>query len=883
MLFADVEGSTRLLNLLGDRYLPVRSRSREIVRTAASAHRGHEVDWAGDGVFLAFGRAGDAVAAAADIQRALAREPWAPDEGVRLRIGIHTGAPELDADGYVGIDVVVAARICGAAHGGQVVVSTATRQLADPLPRSDVSFRPLGAFRLKDIQGPQELFQLVGPELAEAFPPLATLGGGSLPTLHHRLVGREAQLVEIRGLLARTDVRLVTITGPGGAGKSRLALEVASRETMHRPVQLVGLASISDAELVPAAIARMLGVKESPSEPLLDAVAAALRGTRALLYLDNLEHLPDASRHVRALLDAVPDLAVLATSRAPLRLSGERVLALDPLPPDEAVELFVELTGARGLRMADSLLPTIRAICERVDCLPLAIELVAARLAVLSATQLLDALGSGVALDLEGAVDLPERQRTLRSTLDWSYELLSPGQRALHGALAVFAGGCTLEDARIVAGDPDRFLPDLEALVLGSLVRGDAGGGETRLTLLETVREHALDRVEADGRLDELLARHARRFAELGQEGAEGLEGPEHAAWAERLERELDNVRSALEWMLASGDTETALRTMSSLERFWRAHGHVTEARRWLATGLRQAEDVPDEVRAGALYTAARQAAAQSDLDAEVALLDEALDLYRKLDRPGDVAQALAQLGWIALQRGDDLRATSLCEEGLAVARTTGDPRVTSAVLNHIADVYSSRGDHRQALAAHEEALGLRRELGDPLLVADSTYNLAVAAFESGDVGRARKAFQESLTLADELGDVLHRAAAGFMLAELDLLAGDVLRAEAGILQSLAVYTDVESDRDRAECLVVLGGIAAAKGALDEAARLFGAAEALRGESPVNRFERPVLERFEPLLESGLAPDALAGHRADGRQLGGGIVSGDVVVTGSSQ
>jgi len=282
-------------------------------------------------------------------------------------------------------------------------------------------------------------------------------------------------------------------------------------------------------------------------------------------------------------------------------------------------------------------------------------------------------------------------------------------------------------------------------------------------------------------------------------------------------------------------------------------------------------------VRADALYTAARQAAAQSDLDAEVPSLEAALVLYRALDRPRDVAQVLAQLGWIALLQGDPERGRELCEEALAIARASGDPRATSAALNHLADLFSARGDHGRALAAHEEALALRRTLEDPLLVADSAYNLGVSAFENGETARARQVFEESFTLAEGLGDVLHTAAARFMLAELDLLDGDWEVAERGALRSLAVYTEVESTRDRAECLVLLAGIAVARGSFEDAARLFGAAEAARGNSAVNRFERPVIERYEPRLAEALPAGVLAALRAEGARLGVDVLPRAVV------
>lgn len=852
LLFADVEGSTRLLTRLGERYLPVRTRSRELVREVASGHRGHEVDWAGDGVFLSFANASDAVEAAAELQRALAREPWGPDEAVRLRIGVHTGEPELDADGYVGLDVVVAARICSAAHGGQVVVSGTTRALAGEEPTPGTSLRPLGPHLLKDVPERVELFQLAGDGLEEAFPPLSTVAGTTLPTLHHRLVGRARQVDEISALLARPDVRLVTITGVGGAGKSRLALEVAARAAAERPVHLVGVASISRTELVPEAIGRALGIRESPGMPLLDTIAAALAGRRVVLFLDNLEHLPGVAAHVRTLVDGVPDLDVLATSRGPLQLSGEHVLPLDPLEPDAAVELFVELTEARGLRVGDELLPTIRSICERVDRLPLAIELVTARLAVFSAGQLLAALGAGLALDAEGPVDLPERQRTLRSTLDWSYDLLTGSQQALYRTLGVFAGGCTIEDARAVAGDPVRFLPDLETLVLGSLVRGSAGGGETRLTLLETVREHALELLGSTGEVSSARDRHAERFAALAASGARGLEGDDHAAWADRLERDLDNVRAALDWMLESGDVTDALRTMADLERFWRAHGHVTEARRWLAAALPRSDGAPADVRAAALWTAAQTATAQSDWVAAAPLLEEARALYRACGDTRAEVFALANGSFVAMRLDDPERAERLAEEAVATAARIDDARAASAAAIVLADVHTERGSHDLALQEYARAVELREALGDPFLVCDAVYNLGVAAFHAGDAARARRAFDDALPRARDLDEAPYVAAAQLMLAILDTLDGEAEAACPRAAESLEIYTSLEDDRSRARCLVVLAAVALANGSPRETARLLGASGRARAPDDPDHFERPLLDRIEPALEHTL-------------------------------
>ena len=871
LLFADIEGSTRLLHALGEGYAPVRARMRELVRETATERGGSEVDWAGDGVFLAFGSARNGVLAAVELQRKLAREPWPSDSALRVRIGIHTGEPDLGEEGYVGMDVVVAARVCSAGHGGQVVVSRATRDFVGDDDASGISFQPLGSHRLKDVPGSHALFQAVAPDLEGSFPPLSTHAGTTLPALHHRLVGRKDDLAAIQSLLARPDVRLVTITGHGGAGKSRLALEAAAAAAFERPVNLVGLAPVTDPALVLTEIARAVGAREPVGRPIEDGIAEALRGTGTLLLLDNLEHLAPAAHDIARLLNLIPDLDVLATSRTPLRLLGEHVLPLDPLPIDDAATLFIELAAARGIVLHADALTSVWEICRRLDGLPLAIELVAARLAVLPPRRVLQALDEGLALEMEGPIDLPERQRTLRATIAWSYGLLSESEKELHDALGVFSGGCTLDDARAVAQAGPSFLRDLEALVAWSLVRSDVADGDVRLSMLETVREDAVARLREQGRLNELRERHAERFLDLARAAEVELAGPAQAEWVERLEREVDNIRAALDWCLSCGRVELALRTISALERFWRTHGHVSEARRWTSLALDLADDVAPELRADALWAAAQQATAQYDWAAATPLLEEALRLYREGDRGREVVFALSDLGFVALLQDDLERAADLGEEALDVARELDDPRAVSAALINLADVRSTQSDHEAALAHYDEALELRRELGDPLLIANATYNLGVAAFRAGDLEQARRVVEESLELARPLGEDLHVAAAQFTLAEIELLEGDAEQAASAIQESLAIYTDLENDLARAGCFVVLAGVGLARGSLEEAARLLGAADDLRGDSAPDWHQRALLERFEPELEARLGTERFAALRTEGRSLGGKV------------
>ena len=599
----------------------------------------------------------------------------------------------------------------------------------------------------------------------------------------------------------------MTIAGPGGAGKSRLALEIAGAEAVHRPVHLVGLAPITDPELVPAAIARMLGVHESPGQPLVERVGEALKGTGALLVLDNLEHLPEATPNVRQLLDAAPDLKILATSRVPLRLSAEHVVPLEPLRVDDASTLFAELAAARGVVLRDDALPSVREICRRLDGLPLAIELVAARLVVLPPAQILAALDEGLALEMEGPVDLPERQRTLRATIEWSYGLLNEHQRELHGALAVFPGGCTLTDARTFAEPGGRFLADLEALVAWSLLRSDVTDGDVRLSMLETVREHAVARLEQEDALEELRRRHAERFLALALAAQEELAGPDRAAWLARLVLELDNIRAALDWLLAAGRLEDALRAVSALERFWQGHALVSEARRWLSVGLELAEDVSADVRGDALWTAAVHATAQYDWDAAVPLLEEALEVFRESQRGRETVFALCELSFVAFVRDDHDESERLAEEALVLARDLGDTRAVSAALAGLADARSLQGDHER---------GARPLGGGRRAPADARRR---AARRGRDVQPRHRRIQGrrpraratrgrgGLTAARAISAAPHTAAALFTLGEIDLLRGDPARAREEIRESLDVYSELENERARASCLVVLGGV----------------------------------------------------------------------------
>ena len=869
LLFTDIEGSTQLLRRLGPLYVDVQERHRRLLREVFTRFRGREVDTQGDAFMVAFQGAHDAVSAAAEMQRRLAAEPWPDGAEVRVRIGIHTGQPERGSEGYVGIDVVRAARICSVAHGGQVVISEATGEI---VVAAGIETIDLGVYALKDFPGPERLFQLVAPGLERDFPALRTPFATNLPATLTPLVGRESELAAVAALLAGGETRVVTLTGTGGAGKSRLALE-AGRNALRDfrdGVYLVSLAPITDPDLVLAEIARVLGVRDSTARPRIESLAEALRGRRLLLLIDNFEHLPTAANDLGLLMQRAPDLVVLATSRGRLRISGEQVVAVGPLPDDDATTLFLARASAADptFRVEDADRAIVSQICARVDRLPLAIELAAARIPTLGLEGLLRRLDHALGVLTGGLRDAPARQRTLRATIDWSYQLLSAPQRALYASLAVFRGGATLGAIEAVCVQvSENIVGDLSELVdKGLLRRETVAGADPRFHMLATVQEYANELLSAEANADELRERHLAFVTDLAERAESGLEGNDQAAWLPVLERELDNVRGALEFAFQSGRAALGLHIVSSLGRFWRAHGHVTEARRWLNQGLSVAGDLPAGVRAFAIWTAARQAMAQHDYEAAAPLVREANSLFRETGREREVVFSLCELADIELIHDEVDRAGVLADEAGTVAAALGDARTTSAVVQLQASVAEARGEYGRAQELSIEALALRRTLGDRLLVADSAYNLGEAAFAAGDHEHAQKAIEECLTLSRELGDTLHQAAALCVLGEVALLDGAVERAEGLLRESLEIYAGLPDDRASAECLLGLAAVRAGFGRFDEAARLWGAADALRGDDALLTGELRVVALLEQSLSTGLG-DRLAARREEGRLL----------------
>jgi predicted ATPase/class 3 adenylate cyclase len=714
-LFTDVEGSTNLLHELGpEDYSRALAAHRRILRAAFAANEGVEVDTQGDALFVAFPTAPGALAAAAEAQAGLASGQ------IRVRVGIHTGTPHMGEEGYIGVDVHRAARIAACGHGGQVLVSQTTHDLTGN------GLRDLGEHRLKDLSAPERIYQLGDRD----FPPLKTLYQTNLPVPATPFLGREDELAAVRELLADTDLRLLTLTGAGGSGKTRLALQAAGAAADGYPggVWWVALAPVSDPATVFETAAAALGVSASLEE--------AIGERRLLLLLDNFEHLIEAAPRLTPLFASCPGLDLVVTSRERLQLQGEHVYPVPVLARSEARTLFT--SRARAVRPDFEETPELDELCARLDDLPLALELAAARTAILSAAQLLSRLGSRLDL-LRGGRDAEMRQQTLRATIEWSYHLLEREEQRLFARLAVFQGGCTLEAAEeVVRAD----LETLQSLVDKSLVRR---AGE-RLWMLETIRDFALERLAELRDADELRHRHSEYFRALARRAEEGLRGVQEALWLDVLETEHANLRS----VLARGDGDLQLELAGAVARFWSARGHLEEGSRQLHRLLRQ-PSTNAALRAKALHGAAQVAFYKGDAEATHAYAEEALELFEGLGDRAGVARSLSDLGNAAVRAGEYDRAREFYEGCRDVASEAGDRRYVAGAIVNLGDVALLQGDWERARALASEGLVLSREQDAGDMIATVLSNAGLAAFRLGDYDEAAARSRECLELVREL------------------------------------------------------------------------------------------------------------------------------------
>jgi predicted ATPase/class 3 adenylate cyclase len=856
-LLTDVEGSTPLWQQHPVAMRAALVRHDALVESLTERHRGRVVRPRGEGDsrFCVFARATDAVAAALAIQRALGSEVWPTPTPVRVRMALDVGEADLRGGDYYGTAVNRCARLRELARGGQVLLSEVVHELVADLLPAGASLRDLGARRLRGLSRPNRVFALEAEGLAAGFPPLASSEAppNNLPAQASSFVGREREIADLERLVAAA--RLVTLTGPGGTGKTRLALEMAARLLERFPdgAWFVDLAPLTDPRLVWAAAAAALGVREGPARPLDEVLLGHVASRRLLLMLDNCEHvIAESADLAQRLLAAGPEVRVLATSREALAVPGEAAwpvpgLSLpdagQPAGPEaighaEAVRLFVERGAAvrPGFALSEENAAAVARVCRRLDGLPLAIELAAARIKALTPEQIAARLDDRFRLLTGGSRTALPRQQTLRAAVDWSYDLLDVPERALLARLAVFAGGWTLEAAEAVCADAvlpaDAVLDLLLRLVDKSLVVAEEHGAAARYRMLETIREYAAARLAETGRDEAPRARHAAHYLALAEAAEPGLTGPSERSWLEQLECEHDNLRAAMQWAVASGEGELGLRMGGALWRFWAMRGHLAEGRRRLSALLAHPNcdalsGSTGAARAKALHAAGTLAAQQGDNGAARSYLEASIAARRVVGARSDLANSLSNLGIVTRSEGDYATARALYAESLAIHRELGNKSGIAHTLANLGLLARFQGDGAAARPLLEESLAIRRELGDPWAIANALNNLAEVALDEGDHASARALLEQSLRINQELGD---RRAIAFLLED-------------------------------------FGALAAAQGQAGRALRLVGAAAALRASvgSPLSALEQAKLERALRPTDQALDEPARDALLAEGR------------------
>ncbi|MGH2359457.1 MAG: ATP-binding protein [bacterium] len=849
-LFTDIEGSTRLIQQLGDsRSAPLFAAHRRLLSEAAAAAGGHLWEDQGESFLFVFERASGAVQAALAAQEAVAGFPWAADAAVRVRMGVHTGEPVRSGDGYVGVDVHRVARICQAAHGGQVLLSEATRNLIEGELPVGATLRDLGPHRLKDLQRPERLYQLLHPGLRDDFPAPKSLDHllNNLPQELTSFIGREREMEDVKQLIAST--RLLTLVGAGGLGKTRLALQVAADLVDGYPdgVWLVELASRSDAALVPQAVSSELHVREQPGRALTATLVEHLQYKQLVIVLDNCEHLIDACAQLaHTLLSNCPGVRILATSRQNLGMVEEKVWSVPPLSaPDparlgsreqvtafEAVRLFIDRATAirPDLVLTAGDIPLLAEVCHRLDGIPLAIELAAARVKVLSIEQIATRLHDRLRLLVGGSRTAPQRHQTLRAVMEWSWALLPEPEQITFRRLSVFAGGCTIDAAEtICAGgriEGDWVLDLISQLVDKSLLIARTQGADGRFHMLETVREYARERLVEAGDARATRDRHRDWFLRVAEE-TDGMASGADEAWLDRLQVEHDNLRAALDHSIETGAGEAALRLAGALRRFWLVRGYWAEGRQYLETAL-TVTDTNGAPRTRALAGAAILAQSQGDYARAEALSRERLALQRTLQDRRGIADTLNSLGIAMLERGDYRTAREYLDESLAVGREVGDPQATASALINLANVAEHEGDYETAGRLCGESLELFRTIGDRRGSAFALNLLGLVASDQGDCATARTRFEAGLAMRRELGDKRGIAGSLLQLGTVALKQSDNELARAYYQESLDIQRALGDQRGIATTLLNIGRVASREGDSRRASELIAESLTIR-------------------------------------------------------
>ena len=886
MLFSEIEASTELMRAVGDDYGEILAIHHGLLREASTAESGTEIETHDDAFFAAFEDPRHAIRAAVSAQRALRIHAWLAGAEVRVRMGVHTGSLRVREQNYWGIDVRYVARLCAAASGGQVLVSAATAALVD------VALEDLGEHAVRGFPSARRIFHLpIDGRGSDRFPPPDTLRSGrtNLPDQLSSFVGRERELADLRRLAA--GERLVTLAGPGGVGKTRLALRVGADllDGGGGGVWLVDLAPLVDPTLVALTAAAVLSVTVRPGEDVLDAIGGALADRELLVVLDNCEHLVDAAAQlVSALLARCPRVSIVATSREPLRVAGEHVYRVpslstpaqeidDPacLSEYEAVQLFAARAGEQrrdfGLYAGNA--ATAGRICRRLDGIPLAIELAAVRVRSMSLGDLDARLGDRFALLTGGARTDPPRHHTLLELIDWSYRLLSEPERVVLARMSEFAAsGFDLEAAEAVCSteeiEPRALVDLLDALVDKSLVQAEDSSGQVRYRLLETVREYASARLAEAGDIAASSARAAHRdhYGALAQAAAPQLIGAGQLAWLDRLSVEQDNLRLALGECLRDPDPEPGLRMAIALVRFWRARGHAAEGTQALhhqleRPGAREAGLLRGEALAASSYLLG---AVLCEYDAARTQADEALTIARAHGDRSLEAQALKLLALVEVRQGRFTEALAVSDKAIAIARSIGDRHQLVELTNAHGAALVNLG--RDARAAFEESLILSRQIGDRNGIATALNNLGALEVTAGNLSAARSRLEEALSIYGELGQRQNAANAATNLGFTCYREGD--RDRAALLFSDALEA-AQQQGDPGLLAMTLLGLALAATAPERAATLHGAADAVIDEIGyrLEHIEAPLRETDHARLAEVLGGDGFGIAYETGRAL----------------
>ncbi len=848
-LFSDIGGSTQLVQRLGKEYVHVLEEHQRILREAFAKWGGYEVSTHGDSFFAVFSRATDAVSAAVEAQQALASETWV--EGVRLqvRIGIHTGEPLLVDQDYVGVDVHRAARICSAAYPGQVLLSNETRVMVERQLPQGVSLRELGMYRLKDLNEPESLYQLVITNLPSDFPPLKSLEitPNNLPLQLTSFIGREHEIDEIKGLLR--SARLITLTGAGGTGKTRLAIEVAKQigEQFPDGVWLIDFVALRDPNLTLQAITTALGLREEPKRSLLQTLTDYLRSKKLLLLFDNCEHLISACAEVAdTLVKVCPQLQILATSREALGLTGEHQyyvptltipssdseLAIENLNQFEAVRVFLDravlVRPAFKLTKANAF--AIAQICRRLDGIPLAIELAAARVKGLNTEQIGARLDDRFGLLSSGNRTAVQRHQTLRATIDWSYNLLSEKERVLLSRLSVFAGGWTVESATevclVVGPEEQDVLNLLLNLADKSLVIVEEHDGETRYRFLETIREYALEKLAESGEEPLVRNRHLDYFINFAEEAERNYRNSNQLFWFSAMERERVNLRAALDYVLHTNQLETSLRFVGTAFWLWFFRGPWSEGQIWTEAALAQAPDSRTTAKAKVLMGLGLLQFAQSNHSSAHTILAESLSIWQEFDHKWWSAFVLGFMG-LTIRAQNREAAANFFEESLRLAKETNEKWILAFSLWNIGENKLYLKNLLEAQRLLQQCLELSQALGDRMLQNEALRALGEISEARQDYGRSVDLYKESLSIVEELHDITNISVLYFNVGRALQLAGDNESAENYFREALLQSQQLGKKSGVLRAMSGLGVVAAAKGQADRAAYLLTASQAL--------------------------------------------------------